>query len=78
MEVAGWSGDAAIWAVSNGAGASISTSLDGISWKNVGSLPSNLNATTLPVKVARTKAKFLKFESKNLLGLGYLYIKKMK
>jgi len=77
IEVAGWSGNTSIWSVLNGASASISTSLDNVSYKNVGALPSNLSGNITTVKLAKSKAKFIKFESKGLLGLGFLSIRKM-
>lgn len=77
IEVAGWTGDTAIWTPGNGQNASISTSLDGKEYKIVGALPSNFSGVISAVKIAKTKARFLKFESKGLVGLGFLSIKKL-
>ncbi len=76
IDVCGLSG-CSIWQASHGKSASISTSIDGKNFKVVGSLPSNFSSLITTIKLARSKAKFLKFESKELLGLGHLKIKKM-
>jgi len=77
IEVAGWTGNTTLWTPGNGVSSAISTSIDNVTYKNVGALPSNFSGVITTVKLARTSAKFIKFESKSLLGLGFLNIKKM-
>jgi hypothetical protein len=77
IEVGGFTGNTTNWTPGNGQSASISTSLDNKTYKNVGALPSNFAGLVTTIKLARTKAKFIKFENKGLLGLGFMQIKKM-
>ena len=77
MEIAGFTGNTSLWTPGNVQNASISSSLDNKEYKNIGALPSNFSGVVTTIKVARTKARFIKFESKSLLGLGFLQIKKM-
>lgn len=77
IEVAGWTGNTSIWPPNSGANAVITTSLDKVAFKNVGTLPSTFAGQVITVKLARTKAKYIKFEAKNLLGLGFLNFKKI-
>ena len=51
MEIAGWNGNTTIWAPSNGAGATIKTSLDKSSWNNISQIPSNYSGTIASANV---------------------------
>jgi len=74
MEIAGWNGNTTIWAPSNGAGATIKTSLDKSSWNNITQIPSNYSGTITTVEFQTTKAKYIKFEHNSYLGIGYCRI----
>jgi hypothetical protein len=75
-EIGGWKGNTNIYASSNGSGASIMTSIDKVNWTTVGSIPSNFGNAITPVKVTRTKAKYVKFNGTSYLGVGYFKIMK--
>jgi len=77
FELGGWNGDTSIWGVSNGSGSSIKTSVDKVNWNTVGTIPNNFGSTILDVKVTRSRAKYVKFESTSYLGIGYFKIKKL-
>jgi hypothetical protein len=74
MELAGWNGNTSIWAPSNGAGASIKTSLDKSSWITIGNIPSNYSGTITTLELVTSKAKYIKFEHNSYLGIGYCKI----
>ncbi len=74
IEVAGYNGNSIAWLVSNGKNSAIQTSTDLNTWKNVGSLPEDFGHIIQTVKLTRSKAKYIKFYSGDLIGLGYLSI----
>jgi hypothetical protein len=76
FEVGGWGGNPNIWGPSNGASATVLTSIDKATWITVGSLPSNYGAMIQNVKVTRSKAKWIKFQCSSYLGIGYFKIKR--
>jgi hypothetical protein len=78
IEIAGYNGDSTGWYVGNGRSATIQASTDKIAWTNIGTIPPEFGAAVLPVKVTKTKAKHIRFDHTDLLGIGYLNIKEMK
>jgi hypothetical protein len=77
IEVAGWNGNTNVWSPSNGAGASIQTSTDKVTWLTVGTIPGNYASAITPVKVTKSKAKYVKFNHNSYMGIGYFRIKKL-
>ena len=77
IEIAGWNGDTSIWSPTNGVNATILTSLDNKVYKKVGTLPSNFGASIQNVKLIKSKAKYVRFETELNIGIGYLNIKKL-
>ena len=77
MEMGGWKGDSSLWGADNGAGATISTSVDGENWKVVGTVPSGFGYDIKTVKLSRSSGKFIKFDKTSFLGIGYLNINKI-
>lgn len=75
IDIGGFGGNASLWNRENGAGATIQTSLDKITWNTVGSIPSGYGSEIMTVKLSKSQAKYLKFTSNNYLGIGYLKIK---
>lgn len=73
IEIAGWAGNTGIWATSNGSNSKILTSTDKSNWTLVGNTPGSYTTIT-KVKLTRSKAKYIKFESNSYLGIGYLKI----
>lgn len=78
IEVAGYTGNTTYWASSNGSGASIMTSIDGVSYTSIGTIPSNYSTSIVQVNVPRTKAKFIKLNHSSYLGVGYFRVLKDK
>jgi len=74
IEVGGWNGNSSIWGVSNGGGATISTSNDKSSWQSVGTLPSGFGATVQQITLTKPEAKYVRFQHNSYLGLGYFRI----
>jgi len=74
IEVGGWNGNTSVWGVSNGSGATISTSNDKSSWVQVGTLPSNYGASVQRVTLTKSEAKFIRFQHTSYLGIGYFKI----
>ena len=74
IEVGGYNGNSSLWNVGNGASAQILTSTNKNDWTNVGTLPSNLNATIQAVVLSKSRAKYIKFQHNSYLGLGYLKV----
>jgi len=76
IEIGGWNGNKAIWGVSNGSGASISTSLDKSNWSSVGAIPTNYGAQIQKVSLKCTPTRYIKFEQNSYIGIGFLKIYK--
>lgn len=76
MDIGGFTG-ASDWNYSTGygAGAIISTSLDGHIYTDVGAVPSGFGNQILTTKLIRSKAKFIKIVGISWLGIGYIKIK---
>jgi hypothetical protein len=74
IEIGGYKGNTNLYASSNGSGAAILTSLDKISWTNVGSINSNYATSPYIHKVTSSRAKYLKFTHNSYIGIGYLRI----
>lgn len=77
MEVGGWAGNSSLWGVTNGSSVGIETSIDGVSYSNVGNMPSSLSATVQKIKLIKSKCKFVKFAGGSYTGLGYAKIHKL-
>jgi hypothetical protein len=76
IEVGGLGGYTSIFGVSNGANAKILTSKDGVSWIEVGVLPTTHSNKVQKVKLKSSCARFIKFQATTALGIGYLKILK--
>jgi len=76
IEVAGWNGNTGIFSPTNGAGATILTSIDKKTWTNVGSLPTNFGANISTVSLLNSSANYIKFQGTGYIGIGYLKINK--
>lgn len=74
IEIAGYNGNSVAWLVSNGKGAAVQSSNDLTKWENVGSLPEDFGHTIQTIKLKKSKAKYIKFYSGDLIGIGYLTI----
>lgn len=75
IEVGGYAGNKSLWASSNGEGATIQTSTDGVTWVTVGSIPSGFGEAIVNVKITRSWAKWIKFTTTTYLGIGYLKVR---
>lgn len=76
IEIGGCTCNTSSWAPSNGVNASIMTSLDGVTFNEVGKIPSNFGGTIITVPVKKSTAKYIKFQHNSYVGLGYLNILK--
>lgn len=74
MDIAGWNGDPNIWAPSNGAGASIFTSMDKSKWEIYGNIPNNYSGSIITLEFNSIRAKYIKFQHSSYLGIGYCRI----
>ncbi len=74
IEIGGYTGDNSTWFPSNGAGASISTSIDKVTWKSVGVVPNNFGESLIQVNLIKSSANFIKFECNSYIGFGYVNI----
>ena len=74
IEIGGWRGDSQLWYADNGAGASISTSLDNNKWLKVGVIPTGYGTEIKQVSLSRSKARYIKFHFSSYLGIGYLNV----
>ena len=73
-EVCGWSGNLKIWGVSNGNGAAVSTSKDGLNFVKVSTLPQlTENIATVNLE-SPTTCSVIKITSNSYLGLGVFKI----
>ena len=77
LEIGGYDGQPNEWYVGNGRDAKISTSKDKKNWTLVGSIPYTYGASIINITLSKSTAKFIKFESNGLLGIGFLDIKKL-
>jgi hypothetical protein len=78
IDLGGYNGNSLAWYVSNGKGASISTSINKSNWTTVGTVPDGFGATICTVKCTKSKAKYLRFSHTDYLGIGYLDVKEGK
>ena len=62
------------WKTSYGSDAIISTSTDNNNYTVVGKIPSYYSDSIIDVKLTKSKAKFIKFNSESYLGIGYLKV----
>lgn len=74
IEIGGWTGNTSSWAASNGSGATIFTSTDNVTFKEVGKIPTDFGSKIMTVSLKKSSAKFIKFQHNSYLGLGYLSI----
>lgn len=74
IEIGGYKGHNA-WNSESGAGADISISTDKITWKLVGSIPSEFGKSIKEVSIKKEEAKYIKFSTTNQnIGIGYLRV----
>jgi hypothetical protein len=78
IELGGYNGNSLAWYVSNGKGASISTSINKNNWTTVGTIPDSFGATICTVKCSKSKAKYIRFSHTDYLGIGYIDVKEGK
>jgi hypothetical protein len=74
IDIGGWNGNTTLWAASNGSGATIYTSEDKVSWKQVGTIPGDFGAKIQTVSLSKSTGKYLKFQCGSYLGIGYLKV----
>lgn len=78
LEIAGYTGNTKIWYPDNGSGAKIYTSVDKKDWTHVGQIPSGFGKGLKQVKLTKvTSAKYVKFELKTFVGMGYIKFTKV-
>ena len=78
IEIGGWNGDSYLWYNGNGSGAKIYTSKDKETWTQVGTIPSTYASKIVSVKITKSVAKHIKFEHSSYLGIGYLFVHRVK
>ena len=77
LKVGGFNGNTTVWYPDNGANAKIFASVDKITWTQIGTIPSGYGKNIKKVNLTKvTNGKFIKFESNNYLGLGYVQVTK--
>lgn len=77
IEIKGYSGNSHIWNVNNGSGASIYSSIDKKEWILIGKIPIGFGNEVKNVNLLRSVGRFIKFESKYNIGIGYLKVYKI-
>jgi len=75
VNIGGYNGNSLAWYVGNGRGANIQTSLDNKTWNTVGVVPQEFGHILTPVKLSRSRAKYLRFSHHDYFGIGYLEVK---
>ena len=78
INIGGYNGDISVWNNENGASSTIHTSKDRTNWTQVGLIPTGFGKAIKTVDVTKTSAKYIKFNSGGLLGIGHLEIKKQQ
>ncbi len=78
MDIRGWKGNSVSWSPENGGNAKVFTSVDKTNWKDVGAIPSGFGTTIKTAKLIKSRAKYVKFEARSYLGIGYLNIPKVE
>jgi len=73
--IGGYNGNSLAWYVGNGRGANIQTSLDNKAWNTVGTVPQEYGHILTPVKLSRSRAKYIRFTHHEYFGIGYLEVK---
>jgi hypothetical protein len=75
IELGGFTGDGD-WVYSDGygVGTTIETSLDKKYWVNVGVFPTGFGTTIIPVKITKSKAKYIRLNYNSWIGLGYFKV----
>jgi len=76
IEIGGFKGQTNNFSAENGANAQIQTSLNKVTWNNVGTIPSGFGSAIKTVKLTTSTARYIKFTSNGHIGLGFLEIKK--
>jgi len=74
IEIGGYNGNSTAWFVGNGRGAKIFTSSDNSKWTEVGAIPPEFGHEIKKVPLTKSKAKYLRFSSEDLLGIGFLQV----
>ena len=75
INIGGYNGNSTAWFVGNGRGAEISTSLNNLDWIIVGNIPAEFGHIIINIKLTKSKAKFIRFNHTDYLGIGYLEVK---
>lgn len=75
IEIGGFNGNNTQWGAENGANSTILTSVDKITWVNVGLIPSGFGTSIKTVNLTKSLCKYLKFQSTGYLAIGFLEIK---
>ncbi len=75
VNIGGYNGNSLAWYVGNGRGANIQTSLDNKTWNTVGTVSNEFGHVLTPVKLSRSRAKYLRFSHHDYFGIGYLEVK---
>jgi hypothetical protein len=76
IEIGGWNGDTGTWYPGNGSNAKILTSVDGVNFSEVGTIPGAYGTNIQTVHLRQSIGKYLKFEHTSYLGIGFLNILK--
>lgn len=77
IDIGGWNGNTTLWYPGNGSGSKIYSSQDKNTWTQVGSISSSYATKIVTVKLKRSQARYIKFENKSYLGIGYLFVKRV-
>lgn len=73
IEIGGYKGNIALWAPSNGQNSTVYTSLDNVTYFEVGTVKGNYSEIN-KVILNKSKAKYIKFSNSTYIGIGYLKI----
>ncbi len=78
ISIGGYNGNSTAWYSSYGVNATISSSSDKVSWKQVGVIPDGFGASILNVRLTKSKGKYIRFAHTDYLGIGFLEVKEAK
>jgi hypothetical protein len=76
IEVGGWAGNTSLWSPTNGANSKIQTSLDGVTFTDVGVIPGSFGNNIQTVNLTKSVGRFIKFQHTGYVGIGFLNILK--
>lgn len=77
LEIGGFRGNSTFFSAENGVGAKIETSLNKVTWNNVGAIPSGFGSAIKKVTLIRSTARYIKITATGYLGIGFLEINKL-